>query len=166
METTARTAATYWDDVPLDDETAEAARLGGRDPARDPGYGRFRMPRRSLMKTAGVLGTALALNVVGALSNRLTPRAWATPGSYYTSCNINYSDSVICDGAPYSSSYCGSDGWFIQISYPYFSSWPTTACSGRNAWWWWNYRQYMRCADGMQQATGSSPVYRICLWPV
>lgn len=155
---------TYWDGVPLNDADAETRRLDGRSLAGRDGYATFRLPRRSFLKTVGVLGTALAVTVVSSIPERFLPKALATVGSQYTDCNIYSYDNIVCVGAPYARSYCGTDGWFLNFSMPSWRSWPVTACNGRNAWWWWHVNTTYRCADGYQQVTGQSPVFRICMW--
>lgn len=156
----------YWNAIPLQEPEAEAARLGGRDLTAAEGYATFTLPRRTLLKTMGVLGTALALNITGAIPKRLLPTAAATRGSEYGNCTI-FADEPgytgACWGAPYARSYCGNDGWFLNYSSASFNSWPVAECNSRNAWRWGSSPQY-RCADGRQAVSGQSAVFRICSW--
>lgn len=155
----------YWDAIPMHEPTAESERLSGRELSAKDGYAKFVMPRRSMLKTAGVLGTALALNITSAMPKKLLPKAHATVGSQYTNCTIySYADSIICTGAPYARSYCGNDGWFLNFSSASFNSWPITVCNNRNAWQWVYSGRNHRCADGRQQVRGQSSVFRICSW--
>lgn len=154
----------YWDAVPHNDADAEAARLGGQSLAGTAGYAKFRLPRRSFLKAVGVLGTTLAVTVVSSIPQRFLPKALATVGSQYTDCNIFSYDGIVCVGAPYDRSYCGTDGWFLNFTSTSFKSWPITACNNRNAWWWFHVNTTYRCADGNQQVTGQSAVFRICNW--
>ncbi|MFC6018228.1 hypothetical protein ACFP2T_18715 [Plantactinospora solaniradicis] len=154
----------YWDDIPLNDPEAESTRLGGRSLKGTAGYATFKLPRRSLLKTVGVLSTALAVTVVSSIPEKLLPKALATVGSQYTDCNIYSYNDIVCVGAPYARSYCGTDGWFLNYSSASFNSWPITACNSRNAWWWWHVNTTYRCADGRQQVSGQSSVFRICMW--
>lgn len=154
----------YWDGVPFNDPQAEAGRETRDDPGSSAGYATFTLPRRSLLRTVTVLGTALAMSVVGAVPKRLVPRAWATVGTQYTDCTIYSYDGVVCTGAPYARSYCGTDGWFLNFSSATFNSFPITACNNRNAWRWSQASTSYRCADGRQQVTGQSAVFYICMW--
>jgi hypothetical protein len=161
----------YWDSVPHEDEETESARHGGRPGKAMPGYGTFKLPRRSLLKTAGVLGTALAINVVSSLPEKWVPKAFATVGTEYTSCSSGgyaYDDSAkICTGAEESSSYCGSDGWFKNQNGGTVNYWPITQCgvgvTQKNAWRWPKNGVTYRCADGKIQYGSVSPIFVICL---
>lgn len=154
----------YWEAVPFNEERAEQSRPGRDDPVAAEGCATFALPRRSLLRTVGVLGTALAMSVVGAVPKRLVPRAWATVGSQYTDCTIYEYNGVVCVGAPYARNFCGTDGWFLNFSSASFNSFPITACNNRNAWQWFNVNTTYRCADGRQQVAGQSAVFYICMW--
>ncbi|HEX8630151.1 MAG TPA: hypothetical protein VF755_18490 [Catenuloplanes sp.] len=164
MRTLPSNTSSEWDAVPFDDAEAESTRLGGGSLKGARGYATFRMPRRSLLKTAGVLGTALAISVISSVPERLLPKALARVGTQWTDCNIYSYDGIVCTGADYSPNYCGGDGWFLQYYGQTYSSWPVTRCNGRNAWWWYHYRQTFRCADGYRQYGSASPVFLICSW--
>jgi hypothetical protein len=154
----------FWDDVPLNESEAESARLGGTTLTERAGYAKYRLPRRSLLKTIGVLGTALAVTVVSSVPERFVPKALAAVGTQFTDCTIYSYNGVVCTGAPYARSYCGTDGWFLTYSSSSFTSWAVKMCNGRNAWWWYHVNTTYRCADGYQQTSGNSAVFYICMW--
>ncbi|MEU8023685.1 hypothetical protein AB0B88_15870 [Micromonospora haikouensis] len=154
----------FWDDVPLNEADAESARLGGTTLAGRAEYATYRLPRRSVLKAVGVLSTALAVTVISSIPEKFLPKALATVGTQHTDCTTYSYDGVVCTGASYARSYCGTDGWFLNYSSASFNSWPVTACNGRNAWWWYHVNTTYRCADGYQQTSGSSAVFRICMW--
>lgn len=168
MEARSNASQSFWDSVPHHYEEDETARLGDRSLKGTTGYGTFKMPRRSLLKTAGVLGSALAVTVISSVPERFVPKAFADVGTEYTSGCGGYSyDGIICVGAEYSSSYCGSDGWF-RHSYGTVNYWPTKACGSpaRNAWRWPHNGSSYRCADGYISYGSTSPVFKICSWRV
>ncbi|GAA1521682.1 hypothetical protein GCM10009677_63430 [Sphaerisporangium rubeum] len=161
----------YWSDVPSaeDDDTPSS-----------PGPRRAAWPkvsRRTMFKSVGVLGGALALNVVGALPPARLKGASATVGNEYGNCGdpgynnwTGYKDGTTqtaCVGAPYSSGYCGSDGWFRTDgnSYSYYT--PVKACgegsaTKKNAWRWTYSGTPYRCADGTFTVYGAGTTFYIC----
>ncbi|MFD1939567.1 MULTISPECIES: hypothetical protein [Nonomuraea] len=156
----------YWSQVPHadDDENAGATIVRKARPSR-----------RTMFKSIGVLGGALALNIVSALPPSRANRAEAAVGNEYTNCagydNFSgYNDnSKICVGAPYSKSHCGGDGWFLRGSGTCWNSYATKACGNgmtkRNAWRWKFGSTPYRCADGYVATCDGSTVLRICSWP-
>lgn len=155
----------YWAEVPsVDDEPDNGKRAGLS----------WSMPsRRTIFKTVGVLGGALALNVLSALPGR-NNSAQAAVGTEYTDCAgygswAGYSDNTkVCVGGTYSRSYCGSDGWFLRSSGTCYNSYATKACgagslSARNAWRWTHSGKKYRCADGYVATCGGTSFY-ICSW--
>ena len=152
----------HWASVPSLEEafTPDAATRAEASPS---GEG-LRGQRRTLFKTAMVLGGALALNVLSWLPPNRAKPASARVGTEFGDCNIySYADNITCTGAPYSRDYCGNDGWFLQYSGTCFSSGAITACNQRNAWRWKRGTTWYRCADGMQYWCGGS-AFRICSW--
>jgi hypothetical protein len=130
-----------------------------------------RTSRRTVFKTVGVLGGALALNLVGALPPARTRSASATVGSEHYNC-ANYdswpgynNNSAACVGGTYGQGFCGSDGWFRTDGNAYSYYYPVTACNGRNAWRWAHGRTY-RCADGYYHVYGVGSTFYICSWPL
>lgn len=165
-----RSAATssYWDEVPTLSRPASSA-----DPAALSRLPRRRLSRRTALKGAMTLGGALALNVLGAVPTSRLRKAAAVAGNEYFNCAgydswSGYNNNTkICVGGTYGSNYCGGDGWFLNYYSPSFSSWPIKACGAGsltdyNAWRWPHSGATYRCADGMQQVTGQSAVFRIC----
>lgn len=161
--------AAFWNDVPD---------VGTPPPSTSTGLARLRAPvpsRRTALKGTMALGGALAFNVLGAVPTSWLPKAVATVGSEWTgdAC-AGYSgwsgynnNTKICVGGTYGSSYCGTDGWFLNYRSPSWSSWPVVVCgtggySYRNAWRWPYGGRWYRCADGRQQVTGQASVFRIC----
>ncbi|GAA4972340.1 hypothetical protein HD597_007101 [Nonomuraea thailandensis] len=155
----------YWADVPsVDDEpdTGGRSRLTWSAPSR-----------RTVFKTMGALGGALALNVLSALPGR-NNSAHAAVGTEYTSC-ANYgswtgynNNTKVCVGGTYSRSYCGSDGWFLRSSGTCYNSYAVKACgtgglAARNAWRWTHSGRSYRCADGNVATCGGTYFY-ICSW--
>ncbi|MFF5213470.1 hypothetical protein [Streptosporangium sp. NPDC000396] len=157
----------YWAKVPsVDDAPVEGRR---------PSFEKARATRRTVLKSVGALGGALALNVVGALPFGGAKPAEASVGTEWYDCAgyNNWSgydnNTTWCVGGPYSRDYCGGDGWFLRLSMTCFVSGPTVACgtgsySHKNAWRWTHNGTPYRCADGYQQSCGSSSVFRICSW--
>ncbi|MFI7443360.1 hypothetical protein [Nonomuraea indica] len=156
----------YWADVPSveDDEpvSGRRPRLTGPAPSR-----------RTVFKTMGVLGGALALNVLSALPGK-NNSAHAVVGTEYTDCagyssTAGYNDNTkVCVGAPYSRSYCGGDGWFLRSSGTCYNSYAIKACGAgsltdRNAWRWTHSGTRYRCADGNVATCGGTTFY-ICSW--
>jgi len=143
-----------------------------------PGLSQLPQPapsRRTALKGTLALGGALAFSVLGAVPTAWLSKAFATVGTEWTGTGCGgygnwggYSDNTqVCVGAPYSSSYCGTDGWFLNYSSPSFNSWPVAACgtggyTARNAWRWAHASRWYRCADGRQQVSGASSQFYIC----
>ncbi|MFI7604559.1 hypothetical protein ACIBTV_05485 [Micromonospora sp. NPDC049366] len=157
----------FWADVPSVDDPAPAGATTRA--ATSELHAGLRARRRTLFKTAGALGGALALNVLSWVPLSGSRPARATVGTEYGNCSVYSYDGIICVGAPYSRSYCGSDGWFLNYHDSVFSSGPVKACgpSGgqRNAWRWTHNGTPYRCADGYQQARGEpNSTFRICSW--
>jgi hypothetical protein len=158
---TTATVEDYWDSVPTVSEVESSA-------VPETGAGlqvRLRAHRRSLLRTAGVLGGALALNALSWLPPSRTGPARAAVGSEHTDCDGYNYDNIICTGAPYGTGYCGGDGWFLWTSGTCFASAPVPRCHNRNAWRWSHNGRTYRCADGFQQWCGGSG-YFICSWPL
>ncbi|MGI5284921.1 hypothetical protein ACQEVF_16495 [Nonomuraea polychroma] len=155
----------YWAEVPsVEDEPASGRRhhLTGAVPSR-----------RTIFKTMGVLGGALALNVLSALPGR-NNSAHAAVGTEYTHCAgfnnwAGYNNNTkVCVGGTYSRSYCGSDGWFLRSSGTCYNSYAVKACgtgsyAKRNAWRWTHSGTPYRCADGNVATCGGTYFY-ICSW--
>lgn len=158
----------FWASVPTLDAPAPAPAPGGRQDNPPALQANLRTHRRTLFKTAGALGGALALNVISWLPQSGSKPAQATVGNEYGNCNIYDYNNIICVGAPYSRNYCGSDGWFLNYHDSVFSSGPVKACGAspkRNAWRWSHNGTPYRCADGYQQSRGqSSSTFLICSW--
>ncbi|MGW0809240.1 hypothetical protein [Nonomuraea sp. NPDC002799] len=155
----------YWADVPSVEDEPDT---GGR-----PSLSWSAPSRRTVFKTMGVLGGALALNVLSALPGRNTS-AYAAVGNEYTDCagysnNSGYNNNTkACVGATYSRSYCGSDGWFLRSSGTCYNSYAIKACGAgsladRNAWRWTHSGTKYRCADGNVATCGGTYFY-ICSW--
>lgn len=110
--------------------------------------------RRGFLKVSGVLGGALALNLLQALSGVRLPFAGAAVGTQWPGCGgFSYSNSIICTpGNAYSYIYCGSDGWFKNGTFNGGNERyrPIKACNNRNAWRWVHAATQIRyrCADG------------------
>lgn len=155
----------YWADVPsVEDEPDSGSR---RRPTWQP------PSRRTVFKTMGVLGGALALNVLSALPGR-NNSALAVAGNEYTNCAgfnnwAGYDNNTkVCVGGTYGRSYCGSDGWFLRASGTCYNSYAIKACGAgsltdRNAWRWTHSGTPYRCADG-NVATCGGTQFRICSW--
>jgi len=155
----------YWAEVPsVEDEP---------DSGKRPSLTWSAPSRRTVFKTAGVLGGALALNVLSALPGR-NNAAQAVVGNEYTDCagyssTAGYNNNTkVCVGAPYSRSYCGGDGWFIRSSGTCYNSYAIKACGAgsltdRNAWRWTHSGTKYRCADGNVATCGGTTFY-ICSW--
>ena len=168
MSETPQSVSEFWSSVPTVEQPNSTA------PETLAPIPTSKMSRRIALKGAGVLGGALALNVLGAIPTPWLKPAQAAVGTQHTTC-ANYSNDAgydnntkVCVGASYARSYCGNDGWFLNHSDASFNSWPTKACgpSGdkRNAWQWTHSGTKYRCADGYQQVRGQSSVFRICSW--
>jgi hypothetical protein len=166
ITTTPATGQTFWSSVPMigPDEAT-----GRPMPARRT----LATQRRTLLKAAGVLGGALALNVLSWLPPARVRGAAARVGTEYLGCAgydqwPGYNDNTaICVGAPYSPYNCGTDGWFLQYSGTCFVSGAVVDCgienglTAKNA-WRWNYSGHTyRCSDGMQYWCGGS-AFVIC----
>ncbi|MDP4504815.1 hypothetical protein [Nonomuraea turcica] len=149
----------YWASVPsvLDSEAPRQSRVS----------------RRAVFQTLGVLGGALAINIVSALPGGRSKSASATVGTEYTDCAgygswAGYSNNTkVCVGAPYASSYCGSDGWFRTDGNAYSAYIPIKACgagslANRNAWRWTHSGVPYRCADGYYRVYGVGDTFYIC----
>jgi hypothetical protein len=135
------------------------------------------MSRRGVFRTIGVLGGALALNVVGALPPSRIRSASATAGTEWSNCsNSGYADfsgykdgttQRVCVGGSYSSSYCGSDGWFRTDGNSYSYYYPVQMCGAgsitdKNAWRWTYSGTPYRCADGYFVVYGVGQSFYIC----
>ena len=115
--------------------------------------------RRRVLQAFSVIGGAVALNALGMLSGTTLRRAYATVGTEHPGCG-NYStaagynnDTQVCVGYPYSSAYCGSDGWFKHVTTSIEDWYPIAVCGNdpsiwRNAWRWTYSGGVYRCADG------------------
>ena len=146
-------SASFWDDVPGTDKPLAGASSGLASPPK------VQTSRRTALKGVMTLGGALAFTVLGAV--KMPKAAFAVVGSEWTgdAC-AGYSNwsgynnnTQICVGAPYSSSYCGTDGWFLSYSSASYNTWPVSVCgtggySYRNAWRWPYGGRWYRCADG------------------
>lgn len=157
----------FWSTVPL---------VGADEPTGRPAPTQIASPaanRRTLLKAAGVLGGALALNVLSWLPPARVPRAGATVGTEYLNC-AGYdlwpgydNNTAICVGAPYSPGYCGTDGWFLQYSGTCFASGAVLDCgienglAAKNAWRWTYQGHSYRCSDGVQYWCGGH-AFLIC----
>jgi len=165
-------AARYWAAVPSVDDIGPD--LGPAVPKPRKPLGRMKPSRRTMLKSAGALGGALAINVLSSLPPGKGTTASAVAGNEYLTCadyNIwpGYNDNTaVCVGAPYSRSYCGSDGWFLRRTDTCWNSYAIKACGAgslidRNAWRWTHSVTPYRCADGT--VTNCSGTYfRICSW--
>jgi hypothetical protein len=170
-------AARYWAAVPSAD--ADGPDLGGPDLApavrrASSSLGKMKPSRRTMFKSAGALGGALALNVLSALPPGKGNTASAAVGTEHTSCAgynnwAGYDDNTkVCVGAPYSRSYCGSDGWYIRGSGTCWNAYPVSVCgtgsySTKNAWRWTKSGTPYRCADGKTAVCGAT-YFQICSW--
>jgi hypothetical protein len=120
------------------------------------------MGRRGFLGVLGAGGMALGMSMLSWVP--VGRKAHAAVGTEYTTCSIYSYDGVICVGAPYSSSLCGSDKWFKNGCFRAADNYtdcyrPKVACNGRNAWRWSGYR----CADGEVRYYGTSIwLFRIC----
>ncbi|MFE3453039.1 hypothetical protein ACFXJ8_29365 [Nonomuraea sp. NPDC059194] len=155
----------YWSQVPHADDDENVGTTIVR---------KARPSRRTVFKSLGVLGGALALNIVSALPPNRVRSAEAVAGNEYTNCAgynnfTGYNNnSKACVGAPYSRSYCGADGWFKRGSGTCWNSYAVKACGNgmtkRNAWRWTHGGTPYRCADGhIATCDGSNTLY-ICSW--
>lgn len=163
--------AQYWANVPSVDENTPVA--GAVVEKTGTKIKRMRPSRRTMFKSAGVLGGALALNVLSSLPKGKGTTAAAAVGSEYTHCAgyagwAGYSNNtLICVGAKYDRGYCGGDGWFQRGSGTCWNSYAVVACGDgytkRNAWRWTHGSTPYRCADGRVDVCGGSGFY-ICNW--
>lgn len=166
-------AARYWATVPSADDEGPDLAPAGRNASRS--LGRMKPSRRTMFKTAGALGGALAINILSALPPGRGTTASAVVGNEYTSC-AGYGEwpgydnnKQACVGAPYSRNNCGSDGWFqVESGGACYSSYPIKACGDgsltkRNAWRWTHSSTPYRCADGIIDNCGARD-FRICSW--
>ncbi len=119
--------------------------------------------RRTVMRSATALGMTLGVTVLGWVVPGAARRAEATPGSYWGNCNIYNYDGILCLGGPYSSGYCGGDGWFLNGNFSGYRWEPVTRCNGRNAWIWDTGSVGWRCCDGMRYPLGGGAgTFLIC----
>ncbi|MEU7894081.1 hypothetical protein AB0B45_14590 [Nonomuraea sp. NPDC049152] len=158
----------YWADVPsVDDEPGDTKTRRGMLTSTAPS-------RRTMLKGVGVLGGALALNVLSVLPPFKTREANAAVGSEWLHCAgyNNWSgydnNSKLCVGGTYSRSYCGADGWFKRSSGTCYNSYAVVACGTgsygkKNAWRWTHSGTPYRCADGNVATCGGTYFY-ICSW--
>ncbi|HEY6424080.1 MAG TPA: hypothetical protein VIY28_12700 [Pseudonocardiaceae bacterium] len=115
------------------------------------------MQRRGFLAVACTAAMTLGMTVLGWIP--LARPARAEQGTEYPNCG-HYSDGPggpICNGAPYSPSYCAEDNWFKNGC---FGNWkdgldcyqPRTICRAGdeplNAWLWKADGVVYRCADG------------------
>jgi hypothetical protein len=115
------------------------------------------LPRRGFLAVIGTAAMTLGITMLGWIP--LARPARAKQGGEYLGCG-SYSNGPggpICDGAPYSPSYCGPDKWFKNGC---FGKWedgldcyqPRTICHAgedmREAWRWEADGVVYRCADG------------------
>ena len=145
---------TWWADLP----DIEAG------PRRESDAEDRRHGRRQFVKGVSILLGGIAFGAFEIISKFRLSIANAATGTEYSHCagyamNPNYPDyidnSAPCVGFPYSSFYCGSDGWFknsgVWGSGYYYR--PVLACgegmSKRNAWRWTHNGTEYRCADGI-----------------
>jgi len=155
----------FWASVPTLDAPASASAGAAGSGTAPVLQAKLRTQRRTLFKTAGVLGGAFALNVLSWLPQAGSKAARATVGTEHLTCSIfAYDNAITCTGAPYSRNYCGTDGWFLKYTSSVLISGPTVACNGRNAWRWTRSGTPYRCADGYQQVRGGSNTFLICAW--
>jgi len=169
MSETRNGTSGFWDGVPDVDARPQTTS------AHHAQLPRPAWSRRAALKGTVAVGGALAVNILGAVPTSWLPKAVARVGTEWTgdAC-AGYSNwsgydnnTKICVGGTYGSSYCGTDGWFLSYSSPSWNSWPVSVCgagsySERNAWRWPYGGRWYRCADGRQQVTGQSSVFRIC----
>ncbi|HET6292297.1 MAG TPA: hypothetical protein VFG33_02950 [Kribbella sp.] len=167
-------AARYWAAVPAvdaDEPDPAGPDLGLTVRKASSSLGKMKPSRRTMFKSAGALGGALAINILSSLPPGRGTTASAETGTEYTSCagydsSDGYDDNTkVCVGAPYARSHCGSDGWFRRGSGTCWNSYPTKACGSgpRNAWRWTHNGTRYRCADGYVASCGGT-VFRICSW--
>lgn len=158
--------ATFWAEVPSADDEPES-------PSSRPRISLTKPSRRTVFKSVGALGGALALNVLGALPNAKPAAAavgseWASHCAGFDSWAGYNNNSKVCVGGTYSRSYCGSDGWFLRSSGTCYNSYAVVACgtgsyAKRNAWRWTHSGTRYRCADGNVATCGGTSFY-ICSW--
>jgi len=170
-------AARYWAAVPAvdaDEPDPAGPDLGLTVRKASSSLGKMKPSRRTMFKSAGALGGALAINILSSLPPGKGTTASATVGTEYTSCagydsSAGYNNNTkICVGAAYSRSYCGSDGWFLRGSGTCWNSYAIKACGAggladRNAWRWTHSGTRYRCADG-ETATCGGTYFNICSW--
>jgi hypothetical protein len=140
----------------------EIPRLDQPSPRAEPRTVQFRdtgtvVRRRGFLAIVGTAAMTLGLTMLGWIP--LARPARAQQGTEYPDCG-RYSDGAggpICNGAPYSPSYCGTDNWFKNGC---FGEWkggldcyqPRTICRAgeemQEAWRWEADGVVYRCADG------------------
>lgn len=164
--------AQYWANVPSVDEDTPVAAGRVLEKAGTK-VKKIRPSRRTMFKSAGVLGGALALNVLSSWPARKGNIAAAVPGTEYTHC-AGYdgwdgynNNAAACVGGKFDRSYCGGDGWFNRGSGTCWNSYAVVACGNgfahRNAWRWSHGGTPYRCADGRIDVCGGSGFF-ICSW--
>lgn len=143
-------------------------------PARGPGA----MRRRAFLRTLGAGGMTLGLTVLGWLPSARQRQASATVGTEYLHCAGYENDggyvtnTILCYGFPYSSMYCGADGWFKNGWFrdPGDNSLdlyvPRTICGdgypARNGWRWTHTNGVTyRCTDGYIYWNGTGTPYAV-----
>ncbi len=155
----------------------EIPRLDQPSPGAQPRAVQFRdtpvaLHRRGFLAVIGAAAMTLGLTMLGWIP--LARPARALQGTEYPGCGrySNAPDELICHGAPYSPSYCGTDNWF---KYGCFGSsddtrdcyQPRTLCRAgeelTEAWRWEADGRTYRCADGEIQYYGApNPEQVIC----
>ncbi|HET6298874.1 MAG TPA: hypothetical protein VFG33_36230 [Kribbella sp.] len=165
-------AARYWAAVPSADD--DGPDLGPAVRQASSSLGKMKPSRRTMFKSAGALGGALAINILSALPPSKGNIASAVVGNEHQGC-ANFAgwpgynnNTKVCVGGTYSRSYCGSDGWFLRGSGTCWNSYAVKECGGgtyakRNAWRWTHSGTPYRCADGVVATCGASTFY-ICSW--
>jgi hypothetical protein len=167
-------AARYWAAVPSADEEAPGG-LGVAVRKASSSLGKMKPSRRTMFKSAGALGGALAINILSALPPSKGNTASANVGTEHLSCAgynnwAGYDNNTkICVGGAYSRSYCGGDGWFLRGSGTCWNSYAISICgtgsyAHRNAWRWTYSGTPYRCADGETATCGGSVYFNICSW--
>ncbi len=143
-----------WQDIPSADTAPEGA---------EPSTIRFEIKRRTVVRSVAALGMTLGVTALGWVAPGGSRRAEAAVGSQWGNCNVFSYDGVLCVGAPYSTGYCGGDGWFLN-GWSGGHRWtPITACNSRNAWIWDTGSVGWRCADGLRYWNGGgSGEFLIC----
>ncbi|MCY4457451.1 MAG: hypothetical protein OXB90_05820 [Acidimicrobiaceae bacterium] len=151
MQNTEEVTNEWWSDLP-DIETGP--RREGDVRGRQPG-------RRQFNKGVAVLIGGIAFGIFETISRFRLNIASAERGTEYFDCAgyANYAgyddNSAPCVGFPYSSFYCGPDGWFRnsgEWGKGYYYR-PVMACgegmTKKNAWRWTHNGKQYRCADGI-----------------